>query len=335
MAEIYDFDESSWDTKGFLAPILPEVFSDGRLIPQVRVIDPGLGDRKDECFMYLLLLGVIEDSSTGSPRVGRTFGSLPLGVGRSTAQPEELLKEAVGLEIVVRRTAGVNEKLVFYNTTPLALLTPWKKILTNGSVFKGGQVCNAVNLIPLDIAQRFRVVYLSITRLSDDGYYKVPRGIQEFRSSNALAFNLLVTLCIKGELRLPGSGSNLLQPNYVTFLIHIGNFRRSRSKSYSTDYCKRKIEKMGLVFALGGIGGTSLHVRCTGKMSKALCAQLGFRSTLCYPLMDVNEDLNRALWMNDCRISKIQAVLQPSVPSDFKVYDDIIIDDDGKIFKFH
>lgn len=116
-------------------------------------------------------------------------------------------------------------------------------------------------------------------------------------------------------------------------MVHVGNFRRKKNEVYSADYCKMKIEKMGLVFALGGIGGTSLHIRSTGKMSKTLHAQLGFKKILCYPLMDVNEDLNRYLWRAECRIVKIQAVLQPSVPQEFRVYDDVIINDDQGLFK--
>nr|ARP51873.1 matrix protein [Peste des petits ruminants virus] len=333
MTEIYDFDKSAWDVKGSIARIEPTTYHDGRLIPQVRVIDPGLGDRKDECFMYLFLLGVIEDNDPLSPPVGRTFGSLPLGVGRSTAKPEELLREATELDIVVRRTAGVNEKLVFYNNTPLSLLTPWKKVLTTGSVFSANQVCNAVNLVPLDTPQRFRVVYMSITRLSDNGYYSVPRRMLEFRSANAVAFNILVTLRIENGTNprryIVGSWEN----SEVTFMVHVGNFRRKKNEVYSADYCKMKIEKMGLVFALGGIGGTSLHIRSTGKMSKTLHAQLGFKKILCYPLMDVNEDLNRYLWRAECRIVKIQAVLQVSIPQEFRVYDDVIINDDQGLFK--
>nr|UXG78336.1 matrix protein [Peste des petits ruminants virus] len=333
MTEIYDFDKSAWDVKGSIARIEPTTYHDGRLIPHVRVIDPGLGDRKDECFMYLFLLGVIEDNDPLSPPVGRTFGSLPLGVGRSTARPEELLREATELDIVVRRTAGLNEKLVFYNNTPLSLLTPWRKVLTAGSVFSANQVCNAVNLVPLDTPQRFRVVYMSITRLSDNGYYSVPRRMLEFRSANAVAFNILVTLRIENGTNpsryIVGSWEN---PE-VTFMVHVGNFRRKKNKVYSADYCKMKIEKMGLVFALGGIGGTSLHIRSTGKMSKTLHAQLGFKKILCYPLMDINEDLNRYLWRAECRIVKIQAVLQPSVPQEFRVYDDVIINDDQGLFK--
>nr|UXG78424.1 matrix protein [Peste des petits ruminants virus]UXG78448.1 matrix protein [Peste des petits ruminants virus] len=333
MTEIYDFDKSAWDVKGSIARIEPTTYHDGRLIPHVRVIDPGLGDRKDECFMYLFLLGVIEDNDPLSPPVGRTFGSLPLGVGRSTARPEELLREATELDIVVRRTAGLNEKLVFYNNTPLSLLTPWRKVLTTGSVFSANQVCNAVNLVPLDTPQRFRVVYMSITRLSDNGYYSVPRRMLEFRSANAVAFNILVTLRIENGTNpsryIVGSWEN----TEVTFMVHVGNFRRKKNKVYSADYCKMKIEKMGLVFALGGIGGTSLHIRSTGKMSKTLHAQLGFKKILCYPLMDINEDLNRYLWRAECRIVKIQAVLQPSVPQEFRVYDDVIINDDQGLFK--
>nr|AFM55840.1 matrix protein [Measles virus genotype D4] len=135
MTEIHYLDKSAWDIKGSIAPIQPTTHSDGRLVPQVRATDPGLGDRKDECFMYMFLLGAVEDSDPPGPPIGRAFGSLPPGVGRSTAKPEELPKETTELDIVARRTAGLNEKLVFYNNTTLALLTPWRGVPTTGGVF--------------------------------------------------------------------------------------------------------------------------------------------------------------------------------------------------------
>ncbi|UBB97710.1 matrix protein [Myotis bat morbillivirus] len=333
MTAVYDFDPSSWDSKGALVPILPTTYPNGRLVPQVRVIDPGLGDRKGDCSIYLFLLGIIEDNDNPDKPVGRSLGSLPLGVGRSNARPEELLREAVTLNIVVRRTAGINEKLVFYNNTPLNLLSPWRKILTNGCVFRASQVCNSVNQIPLDVPQRFRVVYLSITRLSDDGSYRIPRGVLEFRSWNSMAFNILVTLQISNGRAHSDSPTSTIKCDQVTFMVHIGNFRRRKNQVYSADYCKIKIERMGLVFGLGGIGGTSLHIRCTGKMSKALHAQLGFKKILCYPIMEINEDLNRSLWRAECKIIKVQAVLQPSVPQDFRVYENVIINGGQKLFK--
>nr|AUO38710.1 matrix protein [Phocine morbillivirus] len=333
MTEVYDFDRSSWDTKGSLAPILPTTYPDGRLIPQVRVIDPGLGDRKNECFMYIFLLGIIEDNDDLGPPIDRSFGSLPPGVGRTTARPEELSKEATLLDIAVRRTASVKEQLVFYNNTPLHVPTPWRKVPTNGSVSSANQVCNAVNPIPPDTAQRLRAVHMSITRLSDDGCHRISRGMSDFRCKNALAFNILVTIQVEGDFRSNRGNLSMFKDQQATFMVHIGNFSHKKNQAYSADYCKLKIEKMGLVFALGGIGGTSLHIRCTGKMSKTLNAQLGFKKILCYPLMEINEDLNRMLWRLECKIVRIQAVLQPSVPQEFRIYNDVIISDDQGLFK--
>lgn len=335
MTEIFNLDESSWSVKGALDPLTPDIFPDGRLIPKIRVIDPGLGDRKSGGYMYLLLHGVIEDSETVISPKGRAFGAFPLGVGRSTENPEDLFKEILTLNIVVRRTAGFNEKLVYYNTTPLNLLTPWKKILSFGSIFNANQVCSDTSSVPIDIPQKFRPVYLTVTKLSDDGYYQIPKIIQDFRSSNSIAFNILVHLSMGDVLINTPRSSKVGEPtnNLITFMIHIGNFKRKSNKPYSPDYCKRKIMRLGLIFSLGAIGGTSLHIRCTGKMSKRLQAYLGFKRTLCYPLMYVNEGLNKTLWRNECKINKVQAVLQPSVPSDFKVYDDVVIDNTNGLFK--
>nr|P36356.1 RecName: Full=Matrix protein [Measles virus strain Yamagata-1]pir/B60285/ matrix protein - subacute sclerosing panencephalitis virus (strain Yamagata-1) [Measles morbillivirus] len=283
--------------------------------------------------MHMFPLGVVEDSDPPGPPIGRASGSPPPGAGRSTAKPEELLKEATEANIVVRRTAGLNEKLAFHNNTPPTLPTPRRKAPTTGSVLNANQACNAVNLAPLDTPQRFRAVYMSITRPLDNGYYTVPRRMLEFRSVNAVAFNLLVTLRIDKAIGPGKIIDNAEQLPEATFMVHIGDFRRKKSEVYSADYCKMKIEKMGLVFALGGIGGTSLHTRSTGKMSKTLHAQLGFKKTSCYPPMDINEDLNRLLWRSRCKIVRIQAVLQPSVPQELRIYDDVIINDDQGVFK--
>nr|AEP95738.1 matrix protein [Measles morbillivirus] len=328
MTEIHDFDKSARDIKGSIAPTQPTTHSDGRLVPQARTTDPGPGDRKDERSMHTPLLGVAEDSDPPGPPIGRAPGSPPLGVGRSTAKPEELLKEATEPDTVVRRTAGLNEKPAPYNNTPPTLLTPWRKVPTTGSVPNANQVCNAVNPTPLDTPQRLRAIHTSITRPSDNGHHTAPRRMLEFRPVNAVAFNPLATLRIDKAIGPGKITDNAEQPPEATSMVHIGNLRRKKSEVYSADYCKMEIEKMGLVFALGGIGGTSLHIRSTGKMSKTLHAQLGFKKTLCYPLMDINKDLNRLLWRSRCKIVRIQAVFQPSAPQEFRIYDDVIINDD-------
>lgn len=326
MAHSWEFNPDSWDIRGALAPIVTDTTPDGRLIPKVRVIDPGLGDKRGEGMKYLLIHGVIED--VGANPIGRAFAAFPLGFGKSSSTPEDLLRAVISLSISVRRTAGASEKLVMFNTSPLGILAPWGKVLNNGCIFNASQVCSAVEMIPLDIPQWLRPVYLTITILSDSGCYQVPRSIQDFRANGCIAFNLVVALSVHGDLDKPRGYPPVAEgaETFVTFMLHIGVFKRKAKKVYSTAYCLQKIEKMKLVFALGGIGGVSLHIRIRGKMSRTLHAQLGFRNHLVYPLMYVNGQLNRVLWKKECKIDKIIGVLQPSVPTDFKVYDDIVID---------
>nr|pir matrix protein - measles virus [Measles morbillivirus] len=326
--EIHDLDKSAWDIKGSIAPTQPTTHSDGRLVPQVRVTDPGLGDRKDERSMYMLPLGVAEDSDPPGPPIGRASGPPPLGVGRSTAKPEELPKEATEPDTVARRTAGLNEKPVFHNNTPPTLLIPRRKVPTTGSVLNANQVCNAANPTPLDTPQRPRAVHMSITRPSDNGHHTVPRRMLESRSVNAVALNLLATPRIDKATGHGKTTDNAEQPPEATSMVHIGNPRRKKSEVHSADHCKTKTEKMGPVPAPGGIGGTSPHIRSTGKMSKTLHAQLGLKKTPCHPPMDTNEDPNRLLWRSRCKTARIQAVPQPSVPQELRIYDDAIINDD-------
>nr|WAW38169.1 matrix protein [Measles virus genotype B3] len=333
MTEIHDFDKSAWDTKGSIAPTQPTTHSDGRPVPQVRAIDPGLGDRKDECLMHTSPLGVAEDSDPLGPPIGRALGSLPLGVGRSTAKPEELPKEATEPDTVARRTAGPNEKPALHNNTPPTPPTPRRKVPTTGSVPNANQVCNAANPTPLDTPQRFRAVHTSITRLSGNGHYTVPRRMLEPRPVNAVAPNPLATPRTDKAIGPGRIIDNAEQPPEATSTVHIGNPRRKKSEVHPADHRKTKIEKMGPVPAPGGTGGTSPHTRSTGKMSKTLHAQLGPKKTLRYPPMDINEDPNRSLWRSRCKIVRIQAVPQPSVPQEFRIYDDVIINDDQGPFK--
>ncbi|UQM99544.1 matrix protein [Gierle apodemus virus] len=326
MATSWDFDQDSWDTKGALAPIITDTGPDGRLIPKVRVINPGLGDKRGDGVKYLLIHGVVED--VGLRPIGRAFAAFPLGFAKCSATPEDLLKAVLALNITVRRTAGASEKLVFYNTAPLGILSPWSKVLNTGCIFNAAQVCNAVEMIPLDIPQCMRPVYLTVTILSDSGFYQVPKSLQDFRADGCIAFNILVALSVEGNIDAAmGRSADLeTKESFITFMLHIGVFKRKKNKTYSTTYCIQKIEKMKLVFALGGIAGVSLHVRIRGKMSKALHAQLGFRRNLVYPLMYVNSQLNRILWKKTCKIDKVMGILQPSVPREFKMYDDIVVD---------
>ncbi|UQM99625.1 matrix protein [meleucus virus] len=340
MATLHDFLPSTWATKGSLEDIRPEYDHEGKIKPRVRVVDPGAGTRRTGGYMYLFLQGIIEDSlpdyepATRPP--GRTLAAYPLGVGQSIAGPYELLAACMELSIVVRRTVGSTEKLVFYNCTPLNVLGPWKAMLQNGCIFDANKVCKRVEEIPLEKDQKFRPIYLTITLLTDSGLYKTPSFVQDIRADNAVAFNLLVKLStgqgIMSKL-YPAAGHREAEGS-VSFMVHVGLFMRGRKKAYSHDYCRLKVERMNLQFSLGGVGGVSFHMRIQGKMSKSLHAQLGFHRSVCYSLMDINPSLNKVLWRTQCSIQSVTAVFQPSVPSEFKIYNDVMIDHTGKILTY-
>ncbi|UBB42375.1 matrix protein [Jingmen Miniopterus schreibersii paramyxovirus 2] len=336
-----EFSRKSWEEGGTLEAFEVEADQNGKLYPKVKVINPGTNDRKGTGYMYLIICGFIEDQidedqSNGTKKsTSWCLGSLPLGVGKSHSSPEQLLQAVLSLNITVRRTAGYDEKLVFCMSNIRPDLHPWSNLLSTGAVFSALKVCSSVELVPLDRQLRFRPVFLTITMLTDAGVYKVPRNILEFRYKNAMSFNLLVHIKIGGEFANSGIKGKLDEEgNTVTsFMVHIGNFARKNGKVYSADYCRQKVEKMDLRFALGAIGGLSLHVKINGKMSKVLRAQLGYRRVICYSLMDANPVLNRLMWKYECSITKVTAVFQPSVPIDFKVYDDVLIDHTGKILQ--
>ncbi|UQM99573.1 matrix protein [denestis virus] len=337
MATLHDFLPNTWVEKGVIEDLRPEFDHEGKMKPRVRVIDPGAGTRKTSGFMYLFLQGIVEDHySTITPEsrpTGRTMAALPMGVGQSLAGPYELLTACLELKIVVRRTAGSSEKLVFYNTTPLDVLAPWKALLQNGGIFDANKVCRKVEEIPLDKEQTFRPVFLTITLLTDAGLYKTPSMVQDIRANGGVSFNLLVHLKTgptMAERLYPTLRENQTPPE-ISFMVHVGLFLRRKKEPYSHDYCRIKVERMNLQFALGGVGGVSFHVRIPGKISKTLYAQLGFHKSICYPLMDVNPTLNKLLWRTQCEIKKVTAVFQPSVPSEFRVYQDVLIDNTGKI----
>ncbi|WJL29510.1 matrix protein [Ninomys virus] len=332
-----DFLTSSWEEGGTLAAIDPEADSSGRLIPKFRVINPGRNSRKSAGYMYLLVHGIIEEKeSIGStPRRNKTFAAFPLGVGRSNAMPQDLLESVVDLDVTVRRTCGSSEMLVFGTTNIRTNLKPWLNILTTGAIFPAIKVCNNVDMVAVDRPQKFRCIFLTITMLTDAGIYKVPKTILDFRMANAISFNLLIELMIGADMTTSGIKGMINDEGerVTTFMIHVGNFHRSQKKEYSVDYCRQKIDKMDLRFSLGAVGGLSLHVCICGKISHALKAQLGYKTSICYSLMDTNPYLNKLMWKAECKINKVTAVLQPSVPKEFKIYEDVLIDHTGKIMK--
>nr|QZU27217.1 matrix protein [Kanhgag paramyxovirus] len=343
MQGIAEFSKSSWCDGGVLEALEAEADRDGKLVPKYRVVNPGWNDRKGNGYMYLLIYGIIEEKPTsdnnkitmkdrGGPKA---FGAFPLGVGKSKANPSDLLDAVLNLEITVRRTAGSGEKIVLGTGNISAILAPWKEILYNGAIFSAIKVCSNIDVVQVDKNLRLRPVFLTITMLTDAGCYRIPRSVLDFRMNNAISFNLLVELLVGADISTSGIKGMITKDGdkVTTFMVHIGNFIRKRGKEYSIDYCRQKVDRMDLRFSLGAIGGLSLHIKICGKMSKTLKAQLGYKNLICYSLMDTNPYLNRLMWKSECSINKITAVFQPSVPKEFKIYEDILIDHTGKILK--
>ncbi|AHM23775.1 matrix protein [Mojiang virus] len=334
-----DFKDATWQDGGLLKSIDAELDEQGYMIPKYRVINPGGNERKTMGYMYLIAYGFVEDvlndhKTQQKPKI-RTVAAYPFGVGSSDSSPEDLLKSACALDVSVRRTAGATEKIVMGARGTLGCLAPWSSVLNNGAIFNASKICNNVDLIQLGTPQRLRIFFLSITLLTDKGIYKIPKTVLEFRESNAVAFNLLVSLRIDTDLTRAGMKGIVDKEGrrLATFMLHIGNFVRRGRKPYSIEYCKKKVENMALIFSLGAVGGLSLHVRFTGKLSKRLIASMRFHRNICFSLMDINPGLNKLTWNHECEIQKITAVFQPSIPKDFKIYDDVLIDNTGKILK--
>lgn len=352
-----EFLPKTWEEGGTLEAIDAVADENGRLIPKVRVVNPGWNDRKSTGYLYLIVYGIIEDrekesknekryskvqvqkkgviKGNESNKGAKAFGSFPLGVGKSYADPEELLSAVLNLDITVRRTAGSDEKLVYGVSKIDPILTPWSAILDYGAIFPAIKVCSNIDIVSVERPLKLRPIFLTITKLTDAGIYKIPRNVLEFRLNNAISLNLLVVLKIGADFTTSGVKGLLNEDGerVTTFMVHIGNFMRKRGKSYSIDYCRAKVERMDFRFSLGAVGGLSFHVKVAGKMSKMLRAQLGHRKTICYSLMDTNPYLNRVMWRSECSIEKVTAVFQPSVPKEFRIYGDVLIDHTGKILR--
>ncbi|UQM99607.1 matrix protein [memana virus] len=337
MAGTADFLPSTWEEGGTLNAFDAELDEEGHLIPKVKVLNPGFNTRKGHGYVYMILYGIVEEKELGlnHKRGFRTFASFPLGVGKTRASQDELLAECLKLDITVRRTAGANEKVVYGCSNLPEKLLPWRRVLETGCIFPASKVCCNIDLILLDKPQRFRPIFLTITRLTDSGVYQIPKAILDFRMTKAISFNLLVYLKVGADFTGCGVKGivNEEGEKLVTFMVHMGNFSRGKGKEYSVEYCKNKVNKMDLHFSLGAIGGLSLHVYAKGKISKMLRAQMGYKRQICYSLMDINPALNKVMWKAECQIEKVTAVFQPSVPKDFKIYDDVLIDNTGKILK--
>ncbi|BBG92171.1 matrix protein [Feline paramyxovirus 163] len=332
-----NFKNSSWEEGGTLVAIDAEADENGRLIPKYRVINPGWNSRKSSGYMYLIIYGIIEEKESNDKKLRglKAFGSFPLGVGKSNAEPQELLDAILKLDITVRRTCGSGEKIVYGTSGISSILDPWREILSHGAIFSAIKICSNVDIVMVDRMQKLRPIFLTITKLTDAGIYKIPKTILDFRANNAIAFNLLVELNIGADFTNSGVKGILNDDGLriTTFMIHIGNFIRKRGKTYSVEYCRQKVDKMDMRFSLGAVGGLSLHIKFAGKVSKALKAQMGLKNIICYSLMDTNPYLNRVMWKAECSINKVTAIFQPSVPKDFRIYDDVLIDNTGKILQ--
>lgn len=336
---VSEFHPRTWEEHGMMEKIPAEVDDEGYMIPTYKILNPGGVTTKGMFYMYLIGYGFIEDDMMDTPPGVkpklRTMACFPLGVGKTSSHPEELLKDLVQLHVTVRRTAGSTEKLVYFAQGSLNHLTPWAKVLKNGAIFEASKVCNNIEAVLLNKKQRLRMFFLIVTLLVDDGVYKVPKTMLDMRENNAISLNIMVTLKLDADLGKVGLRGIIDEDGekVTTFMVHIGNFIRKAGKMYSAEYCRQKVDRMRLTFALGGVGGLSLHIKVNGKMSKRLYSQLGFHKSICYSLMDTNPRLNRLTWNHECIIKKITAVFQPSAPKSFRIYDDVLIDDTGKILK--
>lgn len=266
-----EFSKRTWEEGGTLEAIEAIADDNGRLLPRVRVVNPGWNDRKSTGYIYMIIYGIIEEKdkeksslsinnqeqlrqSTKGPR---SFGSFPLGVGKSYSDPDELLQAVLKLDITVRRTAGADEKLVYGVTSIDPILRPWASILEYGAIFPAIKVCSNIDIVSVERSLRLRPIFLTITQLTDAGIYKVPRNVLEFRLDNAISLNLLVVLKIGSDFTTSGVKGMIDEKGerVTTFMIHIGNFIRNKRKSYSIDYCRSKVDKMDFRFSLGVCGG--------------------------------------------------------------------------------
>lgn len=229
-----EFSPKSWTEGGTLVAIDATADDHGKLIPKVRIVNPGWNDRKTSGYMYMIIYGIIEEKTKQdrddikSSKQQRAFGAFPLGVGKSMADPDDLLKAILQLDITVRRTAGAGEKLVMGVSNVNPLLNPWHLILDNGAIFSALKVCSNIDVVPVDRALRLRPIFLTITLLTDAGVYKIPNNVLDFRLNKAISLNLLVELLIGTDFTTSGVKGMINEDGerVTTFMVHIGNFLR-------------------------------------------------------------------------------------------------------------
>ncbi|AYN62578.1 matrix protein [Pacific salmon paramyxovirus] len=335
------FHKSTWEEDGTIDPVELKIDGKGVAVPTMRMTSAGDLVTKGEPYVYLMLLGFVEKMSADEEGLGKKkgklccYGALPLGVGECRYSDEAILDAVGKLDITVRRTAGYGEKAVFGVGGVTSPLSPWKKALTGGMIYPALKTLSAPHKVPLGCRVKLRVTFVSGTRLGELTIYKIPKSLLDIRMPQSVSFNLNVLLSTGAKLTTRG-----VEPIFtsdgkqaVSFLVHVGHFIRDKKKVYSVEYCKQKVEYMGLKFSLGNVGGVSFHVNITGKMSKTLQTSIGFKRHICYPLMDTNPTMNAVLWASSVEIHSVTAVFQPSVPKEFTYYDDVLVDNTGKVLK--
>ncbi|ABX57740.1 matrix protein [Salmon aquaparamyxovirus] len=332
-----EFSRKTWEENGTVEPVEFATDKDGVAVPTIRMTSAGDFSHKGEPYIYLMLLGFVEKviEEGGSQRKGKMYcyGAMPLGMARTHYNEQALLEASGNLRITVRRTAGGGEKAVFGVSGVTSPLMPWKNALSGGMIYPALKTLSAPYKIPLGVKVRMRVIFVSGTILGDITIYKIPKALLDVRVPQSISFNLNVIIATGAKLSARGIDPVMTPEGQqtVSFLVHIGHFVRDRKKVYSADYCRHKVDMMGLKFSLGNVGGVSFHVAITGKMSKTLMTSIGFKKNICYPLMDTNPTLNSIMWASSAEICSVSAVFQPSVPREFKYHDDIVVEGSGRV----
>ncbi|UQS35949.1 matrix protein [Porcine respirovirus 2] len=345
MAEIYKFPKLSYEEHSYMEPLPLSTGPDKKAVPHIRIIKIGDPPKHGNRYLDILLLGSYEipkevgtygsvsDLTRPTPYTICGSGSPPIGIATYLGTDQELLKASVELQVTVRRTVRSSDLIVYMvDSIPPAMMA-WASRLKRGMIFNANKVALAPQCLPIDKDIRFRVVFVNGTSLGSITIAAVPQTLADRALRNSISVSLMVSLKTGASTESKGIIPTLNEKGdkVLNFILHLGFLHSQVGRAYSMQHCKLKIEKMRLIFSLGLVGGISFHVQLTGVVSKSFVGQLGGKKDLCYPLMDVNPHTNLVICAASVEITGVDAVLQPSIPRDFKYYPNVVAENIGQM----
>ncbi|WFP52509.1 matrix protein [Hippocampus erectus paramyxovirus 1] len=302
--------------------------ADGKFRPQARVARPSIIPGSGSPMIFLQVYGMAEYIDRKGEKQMLAIVSWPLGAGKSSVSADNLLEALLRMTLTIERTAYGKETIILRATGNEGDLKPWESIMKRGAAYPASKVCPSSTRIPVDRKVMFRPIHLDVTVLTSSKNHIARMTTRGFKTDAAVAVNLRVVLAVDKKIRDKGIKTSPMPapPNaepgnaIVDFILHLCLLKQSKLKTYNSDYAKKKLDQMQIEVSMGYVGGISIHVTVTGRMTKTMRASMGGSRQQVYSLMDVQPQLNAGLWLDKCDIVEVYGLIQASDVGEFRYF---------------